>query len=122
VFQPFARGAGKVPLLDKQLILMITYEVTAVVDPVIISAYEEYMRTRHIPDLLATGCFVAASFSRTAGSRYRMRYEAADQAALDRYFAEHAATLREHVHARFPDGIQFLKEEWTVIQQWREEG
>lgn len=101
---------------------MITYEVTAVVDPEIVPAYEEYMRTRHIPDLLATGCFSAASFSRGDNSRYRMRYEATDQAALDRYFAEFAAQLREHVHARFPHGIQLSREEWTVIQQWRGEG
>ena len=98
---------------------MITYEVTASVDPDLVPAYEEYMRTRHIPDLLATGCFIGASFSRAEGSRYRMRYEAPDQAALDRYVADHAPRLREHVHLVFPSGIRLERETWTVLEQWQ---
>lgn len=98
---------------------MITYEVTATVDPVIVPAYEEYMRMRHIPDLLATGSFVGASFSKGKDHRYRMRYEAPDEAALQRYFTDHAAEMREHVHERFPMGITLTREEWTVIQNGR---
>ena len=99
---------------------MITYEVTATVEEALVSAYEEYMRTRHVPDLLATGCFVAASFSRGEGHRYRMRYEAPDEAALRRYLDEHAAALREHVHAWFPEGVRLTRETWEVLQRWPE--
>lgn len=97
---------------------MITYEVTAVVDAALVDEYEEYMRNRHVPDLLATGCFVGASFSRADDRRYRMRYEARDRESLNRYLAEHAADLRAHVQERFPAGVQLSREEWTVLQVW----
>jgi hypothetical protein len=99
---------------------MITYEITATVDPEVVPAYEQYMRTQHIPDLLATGCFVAATFAHADGGRYRIRYEAPDQATLDHYFADYAAQLRAHVEAHFPVGVALAREQWVVIQRWPE--
>ncbi len=43
----------------------IRYEVTARVPLDAAAAYERYLREEHIPDLIATGCFVEAEFSRT---------------------------------------------------------
>lgn len=43
---------------------MITCEVTAIVDPALVEAYQPYMRERHIRDVVATGCFRDASFER----------------------------------------------------------
>ncbi|MEX2584599.1 MAG: DUF4286 family protein [Gemmatimonadota bacterium] len=97
---------------------MVTYEVTAVVDESLVDEYEEYMRSVHVPDLLATGCFVGASFSRAGGNRYRMRYEAPNRETLDRYLAEHAGALREHVQEQFPSGVLLSREEWTVVEVW----
>lgn len=97
---------------------MINYEVTAIVDRDLVPAYEEYMRSRHVPDLLATGCFTEASFSRADGNRYRARYEAPDEVALERYLAEHASRLRAHVHEQFPAGVQLSRETWTVLERW----
>jgi hypothetical protein len=97
---------------------MITYEVTVTVAPEIIADYERFMRDRHIPDLLATGCFHAATFSRSAPSRYRVRYEAKDQPSLDRYLAEHAPRLRAHVEEVFPGGLEISREVWTVLAAW----
>jgi hypothetical protein len=97
---------------------MVTYEVTATIDPDIADRYEQYMQLRHVPDLLATGCFVRASFSRSAPGRYRIRYEAPDQATLDSYLARHAAELREHVDREFPRGVVLSRETWTVLRSW----
>jgi len=97
---------------------MITYEVTATVEAERMVAYESYMKSRHIPDLLATGCFVAASFSRDGGNRYRMRYEASSRAELERYLRDHAGALRAHVVEVFPSGVALDREEWTVLGQW----
>ena len=44
---------------------MVTYEITAIVDALFAAAYEEYMIGRHIPDLLATGYFASATFSKS---------------------------------------------------------
>lgn len=97
---------------------MITYEVTAEVREDLRADYERYMQDRHIPDLLATGHFVGASFSRAVPGRYRMRYEARSRAALDAYLAEDAPRLRQHALDTFPEGLQLSREEWTVLAIW----
>jgi hypothetical protein len=97
---------------------MVTYEVTATVREDLCAAYERYMRERHIPDLLATGAFSGASFGRSTPGRYRMRYEAWSRGDLDRYLAEHAPLLREHVQEVFPEGVTLTREEWNVLAAW----
>ena len=97
---------------------MVTYEITATVRADLCEAYERYMCERHIPDLLKTGSFAGASFSRSAPGRYRVRYEAYDRAALDRYLAEHAPRLRRHMSEMFPEGVELTREEWSVLALW----
>ena len=97
---------------------MVTYEITAEVREDLAESYEMFMRERHIPDLLATGCFVAATLSRSGVGRYRIRYEAPDQASLDRYLATEAPRLRADLAAQFPVGVGLTREVWTVVQSW----
>lgn len=97
---------------------MVTYEVTTLVDPGQVEAYERYMRQRHIPDLLATGCFQEAVFTRAAVGRYRVRYEAPGEAALERYLAQHAPRLREEFASHFPGGVTVSREVWVALQRW----
>ena len=96
----------------------ITYEITATVRPDLCSDYERYMIDRHIPDLLETGAFEGASFSRSRDGRYRIRYEARSREALDQYLAEHASRLRQHLAESFQDGIELSREEWEQIKKW----
>lgn len=115
---------------------MIWYEVRADVPAEHAAAYEAYLRKEHIPDLMETGCFVEAAFCQaelggepagvaessrpSPGSRVRFRsaYLAPDREALDRYFAEHAARLRDHALRRFPEGLRFAREEWWELERW----
>ena len=97
---------------------LVTYEITARVAPHLVEAYERYLRERHIPDLLATKYFVAAALTCAAPGRYRIRYEAPDQAALDRYLAEHAPRLRAHFDEHFPQGVELSREVWTALALW----
>lgn len=97
---------------------MVTYEITATVDPDQIAAYEAYMRAQHIPDLLATGCFNGVVFAHSAPGRYRIRYDAPDQAALDIYLGQHAARLRADFTAHFPTGVALTREVWDAIAVW----
>jgi hypothetical protein len=97
---------------------MVTYEVTALVRLDLAAAYEQYMRERHVPDVLATGTFAAASFGRSGPGRYRVRYEAHSRDDLDRYLAAQAPRLRAHVVQRFPEGVELSREEWTVLASW----
>jgi hypothetical protein len=100
---------------------MVTYEITAQVRGDLLERYETYMRERHIRDVLATGFFSAASFSRAGIGRYRIRYEAPDKESLDAYLREFAGPLRQHFTEHFPEGIELSRENWTVLQQWSSE-
>lgn len=101
---------------------MITYEITASVRADLVDAYERYMCERHIDDLLRTGMFAGASFTRAAPGRYRIRYEAQDRAALDRYLTEHAPRTRADFAAHFPEGVELSREEWEVLAAWSAHG
>lgn len=95
---------------------MITYEVTVGVGAQLTEAFEQYMRGKHIPEVLATSCFTAARFEKTAPTRFRTRYEAADRADLDFYLAKHAPRLREDFAAHFPEGCTASREVWDEVE------
>lgn len=97
---------------------MVTYEITAVVAPELIEKYEAYMSSTHIPEVLATGHFVSASFSKNE-NRYRIRYEAESQAALDEYLASQTERLRAEFLAHFPKGVELSRENWHVLSTYR---
>jgi Domain of unknown function (DUF4286) len=97
---------------------MIIYEITTIVRADLIESYEKYMREIHIPDLLATGCFSGAKFTRSGEDRYRIQYEAHDQNALDEYLNKQAARIRADLLKHFSEGIELSRENWEVLQVW----
>jgi hypothetical protein len=99
----------------------VVYEITAKVEPQFIEQYEDYMRRRHIPDLLATGYFCAAQFERSYSGRYRIRYEARSQADLEKYLETEAVRLRADFTENFPAGVEVSRELWRVVQFWEKE-
>jgi hypothetical protein len=97
---------------------MVTYELTMIVEPRLVEAYERYMRQVHIPALMATGCFHGAALTRSTVGRYRVRYDAPTEADLERYLATHATRLREEFASHFPEGVTASREVWIAIQSW----
>lgn len=93
---------------------MVTYELTAAVEAHLIDAYEGYMTAKNIADVLATGYFVSATFSRS-GNRYRIRYEAASREMLDKYLKTEADRLRADFAEHFPNGIEISRENWEIL-------
>lgn len=94
---------------------MVSYEVTIQLDDVsLAAALEEYMRT-HVPEVLATGCFLDAHFERSAPDVYRTRYTVASQSDLDRYVAEHAPRLRADFVEHFPSGVRLTRSVWAAL-------
>lgn len=98
---------------------IIIYEITATVATELVERYEKYMRQRHIPDLLATGYFCGARFSRSNENRYRILYEAHNQESLDRYLESEAGRLRADFLSHFPAGIELSRENWLVLEEWQ---
>jgi hypothetical protein len=97
---------------------MIIYEVTTDVTLAGIATYEAYMRDTHIPEVLATGCFVSATIARSIPGRYRIRYSARSLDVLDRYLGEHAAQFRDDFARHLGSSVQVTREVWTELQQW----
>ena len=97
---------------------MIIYEVTTDVEPASIPAYEAYMRDRHIPDVLSTGCFVRASIARSTQGRYRIRYVATSMDVLDRYLGEHSQQFRDDFAEHLGASVQVSREVWSELQHW----
>lgn len=97
---------------------MIIYEITADIGANEPAVYEKYMRERHIPDLLATGNFVRAFFTRREKTIYRIQYHAADAEALEKYLQNDAPRLREHFQQTFSDAVKLARENWEIIETW----
>jgi hypothetical protein len=97
---------------------MIVYEITAIVREDLIEEYEKYMREQHIPDLLETGFFARAFFTRSIENRYRVQYHAHDQKALDEYLKTKAEFLRNDFLEHFPQGVKVSRENWEILQMW----
>ena len=97
---------------------MVAYEVTVDVAAELADQFVAYMMIRHVPDLMATGCFVGADFSQAGDTRFRQRYLAFSREDLDRYLSEHAVRLREDFAKHFPRGAAVTREVWAVHKSW----
>ena len=98
---------------------MLRYEVIVQVREDLQGAFERYFIARHIPEILATGCFLDIRFERADSGAFRTVYHAATRADLDRYLTEHTARFRADLGRDFPEGITASRENWTVIKAWK---
>ena len=96
----------------------VIYEITASVRNDLTEAFEKFLTNTHIPDLISTGAFTEAKFTRSTAGRYRIVYEARSRVALDSYLREQAPRLRKHVTETFPDGVELSREEWTLLKRF----
>jgi len=80
---------------------MLIYNVTIQLDHSIHELWVEWMKTKHIPEVMATGCFTHHQFVRiletdeTEGVTYATQYFAESKADYNRYIELHAPALRE---------------------------
>ena len=97
---------------------MHRYEVIVAVRADLRERFERYFIDTHIPQILATGCFVDIRFERADSGTFRTVYHAATRADLDRYLAEHTARFRADFLAHFPEGVTPSRENWTELGAW----
>ncbi len=97
---------------------MIVYEITAKVKFELAEEFENFMRQRHVPDLIATGYFESAEMSIISEGDYRIRYLCRDRKTLEKYFEEDAERLREDFIKNFPAGVEVSREILEVLERW----
>ena len=100
---------------------MISYEVTVEVADALVDRYMEFMR-KHMPKILATGCFRLAEWDRATETRFRQRYLADSLADLERYLERHAPALREEYAQQFPEGTNLVREIWEELGRFKGPG
>lgn len=102
---------------------MIIYNVTINVEDAIRTEWLEWMRTTHIPDVIATGAFKHARICRVlvdeemGGTIYSVQYTAPDRKSLEAYYGKHAARLRQEVSDRYGDRLVAFRTELEIISE-----
>lgn len=104
----------------------IIYNVTVSIDPAIEQDWAKWMCETHIPDVIATGCFLECRMSKMneqedGACTYAMTYVAYSQAHLDDYQNSHAARLQVDHKTRFEGRFAAFRSTLQVIQHFTHE-
>jgi hypothetical protein len=103
---------------------MIIYNVTVSIDSSIVEEWLHWMKTQHIPDILATGCFLEARLSKIHGEEdgglsFSVMYLCAEQAKLDDYQLRFAPKLQAEHQQRYEGRFAAFRTYLTVIEEFR---
>lgn len=93
---------------------MRVYEITAETDEDIADEYCRYLVEKHMPDMIATGCFESATIFRD-DSRFRVCYFSESEAALEKYLTSFAEKLRSDALQHFPAGVAVQRANWEFV-------
>ena len=103
---------------------MIVYNVTTNIADEVESQWLHWMKTSHIPAVLATGKFVSARLVRVlveeemGGATYAAQYTATNKDILNEYYAQDAPKLREEAIAIFGDKMLAFRTELEIIEDF----
>jgi len=103
---------------------MILYNVTVSIDPAIAEDWVNWMRSNHIPDVMATGCFVESRISRVHGEEeggvtYAITYLSPSQEKMDEYQQHHAPVLQKDHSERYAGKFAAFRTILSVIEEFK---
>lgn len=86
---------------------MIIYNVTINIDKDIHEEWLTWMKNVHIPDVMATGCFLENKICKIIGDEetginYAIQYTAANLEIYETYKIQHAPALQKDVTEKYP--------------------
>ncbi|MDO5510949.1 MAG: DUF4286 family protein [Weeksellaceae bacterium] len=103
---------------------MIIYNVTISIHQDVEIQWLEWMKTKHIQEVLDTGCFTSARFTRIRGhddpnsSNYSVQYMCNDNKLLKQYYEIHAPKLRDEGLKLFGDKMLTFRTELELISEF----
>lgn len=103
---------------------MIIYNVTINIDESVHDQWLDWMRNKHINDVLATGKFDSARLVKvlieeeTGGTTYSVQYFAYNMDALKAYYREDAERLREDGMRLFGNKMLAFRTELEIIEEF----
>jgi hypothetical protein len=87
---------------------MIIYNVTVNIDDSVHDEWFQFMKSKHIGDVVATGCFSSGQMFKILveeqeGTSYSIQYRAPNMAAVERYLRDFAPALRKEISDKYGD-------------------
>jgi len=102
---------------------MYIYNVTTNIDETIKAEWLQWMKEKHIPEMLATGKFSNAKMSQVlideemGGVTYSVQYTTDSLETLQEYYKEDAPKLRDESMKLFSDKLVAFRTELKVISE-----
>jgi len=102
---------------------MLIYNVTINIDESVHDQWLEWMKDKHLPDMLATGKFSHAKMVKVlveedmGGTTYSIQYTTQGRDTLEAYYKEDADRLRADAQQMFPNKFVAFRTELEVITQ-----
>lgn len=103
---------------------MIIYNVTISIDQVVEIQWLDWMKNKHVQEVLDTGCFVSARLSRLTShaqpnsTSYAIQYLCESEELLKEYYKKYAPKLREEGIQKFGNKMQGFRTELEVIDDF----
>ena len=103
---------------------MILYNVTISIDQVVEIQFLDWLKKKHIQEVLDTGCFKSARLTRLAShtqpdsTNYAIQYLVESQELLDQYYTQFAPQLRAEGEKLFGTKMQGFRTELEVLQDF----
>jgi hypothetical protein len=100
---------------------MFIYNVTVKVDHSIAADWLAWMKTEHIPEVIGTGCFSAATIlellenADEEGLTYAIQYRASNKEDYDRYIDVHANLLRQKSFEKWGDRFMAFRTLMKIV-------
>lgn len=103
---------------------MILYNVTVSIDASVEEDWLAWMKATHIPDVMATGCFIESRISRVHGEEaggltYAISYVAPSQDKYDHYQKEYAPKLQQEHANRYSGRFAAFRTLLTILEEFK---
>ena len=103
---------------------MYIYNVTTNIEETAHHIWVKWMKETHIPQVLSTGKFLSAKFTKVlveedmGGFTYSVQYTVPDKETLERYYEEDAPALIESIQKKFAGQLVSFKTELEVVDEY----
>lgn len=106
---------------------MILYNVTINIDESVHQEWMQWMRETHIPEVLATGCFLEGRLSRIQGEEeggvtFSIMYLSPSQEKYDEYQQKHAPALQADHNQRYNGRFAAFRTVLNVVEEFKHVG
>ena len=103
---------------------MILYNVTVSIDPSAHLEWLDWMRSKHIPAVMETGCFLESRISRVHGEEeggltFAITYLCPSDEVLQKYEKEHAPALQKDHASKFQGKFAAFRTTLSVIEEFK---